>query len=141
MDLVVGYGNPARADDNAGLAVADRLRLGGLQAEFRATQQLGPELAAELPAYRRLLLADASQGGPPVLLRRLRPGKGGPATSHQTGPETLLALAEQLFGGAPEAWLLTVRAEDLGFGETLSPAVQARVAPAADLARKVMTHA
>jgi Ni,Fe-hydrogenase maturation factor len=36
-------------------------------------------------------------------------------------PEHLLALAAWLYGRTPEAHLLTVRAHDTGFGETLSP--------------------
>ena len=44
--------------------------------------------------------------------------------AHAASPPTLLALARDVFGHAPEAWLITVPVEDLGIGEGLSPLAQ-----------------
>ena len=44
--------------------------------------------------------------------------------AHAASPPTLLALARDVFGHAPEAWLITVPVEDLGMGEELSPLAQ-----------------
>jgi hypothetical protein len=40
--------------------------------------------------------------------------------AHAASPATLLALARDVFGHAPEAWWLTIPAEELGIGEKLS---------------------
>ena len=43
---------------------------------------------------------------------------------HACDPAWLLALAKQLFGRHPRAWLLAVPVTDLGTGEGLSPATR-----------------
>ncbi len=44
----------------------------------------------------------------------------------------MLALARDVFGHAPEAWLLTIPAQNLGIGETLSSTAQSALATAID---------
>ena len=44
--------------------------------------------------------------------------------AHAASPATLLALARDVFGHAPEAWWLTIPVEDLGIGDRLSPLAQ-----------------
>jgi len=143
VDLLVGYGNCARRDDALGWELAKSLAQGLSRVDLRLTQQLGPELAAELGAYRRVLLADASAGGPPVMLRRLRGLAQGKveASSHHTGPEVLLSLAESLFGARCELWVLTMRAESMDFGEGLSLAAQQGLKAAIELARPLFEDA
>jgi hydrogenase maturation protease len=138
--LLVGYGNPARTDDALGWELAKSLAQGLSCADLRLTQQLGPELALEMAGHRLVLLADASSGGPAVLLRRLGAGPEAKveATSHHTGPETLLSLARTLFKARCECWLLTVRGERMGMGEGLSPQAQARLKAALSLARPLL---
>ncbi len=53
-------------------------------------------------------------------MRRLDPLEDSQILAHSADPRCLLALAREAFGHAPEAWLLTVEAEDLGFSEHLS---------------------
>ena len=143
MDLLVGYGNCARSDDALGWELAKRLAQGLSCVDLRLTQQLGPELAADLGAYRRVLLADASAGGPPVMLKRLRPRAQGAveASSHRTSPEVLLSLAQSLFGARCELWVLTVRGESMDFGEGLSFAARQGLEAALKLARPLLEDA
>ena len=51
------------------------------------------------------------------------PGQG--AFSHALTPAALLALARDLYGASPSAWLLSVGAGTLDYSEGLSPAVRA----------------
>jgi hydrogenase maturation protease len=143
VDLLVGYGNSARRDDALGWELAKSLAQGLSCVDLRLTQQLGPELAADLGGYRRVLLCDASAGGPPVLLRRLRAHASGmvEASSHHTGPEVLLSLAQSLFGARCELWLLTVRGEAMDFGEGLSASAQQRLGQARALALPLLEDA
>ena len=59
-----------------------------------------------------------------VQLRKLAPAGSSQVMAHAANPATLLALARDVFGHAPEAWWLTIPAEDLGIGEELSPLAQ-----------------
>jgi hydrogenase maturation protease len=131
--LVIGYGNPLRRDDGAGPQTAGKVARWDLpDVRTRAVFQLLPEHAAELAAVDRVLFVDASAN--PAIgtyqARRLD-GVSVPAgVSHFGHPGELLALARELYGRRPVAWLLTVPAADLGFGEGLSAAARAGMAAA-----------
>jgi Ni,Fe-hydrogenase maturation factor len=99
--LIAGYGNPLRRDHGAGWRVAERAdQRWGNGIRVLVGQQPVPEWALEL--------ARASDTDQPML------------DSHTFGPSHLLALARSLYGCAPEAYLVELPAEDLGFGESLS---------------------
>ena len=57
-------------------------------------------------------------------MRNLEPAGSSQIMAHAASPATLLALARDVFGHAPEAWLITVPVEDLGIGEEFSPLAQ-----------------
>jgi Ni,Fe-hydrogenase maturation factor len=44
--------------------------------------------------------------------------------THAADPQTMLALARDVFGRTPEAWLLTIPVETLEFSDTLSSLAQ-----------------
>jgi hydrogenase maturation protease len=136
--LVIGYGNPSRRDDGAGLAVVNGLRerLGrpplvegedgfdelGSPVDTLFLQQLMPELAETLAQYDRIWFVDAHVGVIPDPVRRvpLTPSMDPALVSHHLKPEALLALAAQLYGRAPRGELFSVRGYDFNFGEGLS---------------------
>jgi hydrogenase maturation protease len=138
--LVIGYGNPSRRDDGVGLAVVNglRARLGnaaldegddgyaglGSDIDTLFLQQLMPELAETLAQYERVWFIDAHLGIYPEIVRRsaLTAGLDPAMVSHHLKPETLLVLADQLYGHAPQAELISIRGFDFDFGEELSPA-------------------
>jgi hydrogenase maturation protease len=137
--LVIGYGNPSRRDDGVGLAVVNglRARLGrrplvegedgydelGSAVDTLFLQQLMPELAETLADYEHVWFVDAHVGVIPDLVRRVRlhPGFDPASVSHHLKPESLLALACQLYGRAPQAELYSIRGYDFNFGDELSP--------------------
>jgi hypothetical protein len=86
-----------------------------------ACPQLTPELAFPLSRARAPVFVDAAVDTRGSSLRRLDPSPLLQALAHAADPRVLLALARDAFGRAPMAWMLTVPAEDLGFGEDLSP--------------------
>jgi hydrogenase maturation protease len=120
--LVIGYGNTLRRDDGVGPTVAaavDELCLPGVRA--LACPQLTPELADELSRADSAVFVDATTDrGSRVRIRRLDPAGSSQVLAHAAEPGTLLALARDAFGRAPEAWMLTIPVEELGFGEQLS---------------------
>jgi hydrogenase maturation protease len=116
--LVVGFGHPLRRDDGVGLWVAQRLSdLPGV--EVVAAQALTPELVPKVATSDLVIFVDARVGAGPVRWERLRPGPR-PALVHSLSPQGLLTWAEYLFGRSPEAWLVTLPARDLSFGEGFS---------------------
>jgi hydrogenase maturation protease len=124
--LVIGYGNTLRSDDGVGPKVADAvaaLALPGVRA--LACPLLTPELADPVSRARVAIFVDAAVDAPrEVQLRKLAPADTSQIMAHAASPATLLALARDVFGHAPEAWWLTIPAEDLSMGEELSPLAQ-----------------
>ena len=120
--LVIGFGNTLRRDDGVGPRVADAiaaLALPGVRA--LACPLLTPELADPVSQARIAIFVDAAVDAPrEVQLRKLAPADSSQIMAHAASPATLLALARDVFGHAPEAWLLTIPAEDIGIGEELS---------------------
>ena len=120
--LVIGYGNTLRRDDGVGPVVAaevEALHLPGVRT--LACQQLTPELADPLSRAGAAVFIDAAVDHPAqVRLRRLDPSGSSQILAHAADPRTILALARDAFGRAPKAWILTIPAKNLGFGEQLS---------------------
>jgi hydrogenase maturation protease len=135
--LVIGVGNALRGDDALGWHAVARLRADDRLAGARVVwhHQLTPELAHDVAAASRVVIVDAQTGIAPgtLAIRRLdQPGGGGDVLSHHVAPEGLLALARELFGAAPEAWIVGVGVEGLGLGDPLSPVVEAALPAAVD---------
>ena len=120
--LVIGYGNTLRRDDGVGPKVAEAvatLALPGVRA--LACPLLTPELAEPVSRARVAIFVDAAVDAPrEVQLRKLAPADTSQIMAHAASPATLLALARDVFGRAPEAWLLTIPVENIGIGEELS---------------------
>ena len=117
--LVVGYGNTLRRDDGVGPKLAEAvaaLNLPGVRT--LACPLLTPELAEALSQGRFVIFVDAAVDTPrEVQLRKLSPADSSQIMAHAASPATMLALARDVFGHAPEAWWLTIPAENIGIGE------------------------
>jgi hydrogenase maturation protease len=111
-----------RRDDGVGVRIAEAvsgLELPGV--ESLACAQLTPELAEPISRARLAVFVDAALDAPrEVQLRALAPADTSQLMAHAADPRTMLALARDVFGHAPEAWWLTIPIEDTGFGEDLS---------------------
>lgn len=129
--LVIGYGNPLRRDDGFGGVVARQVAAGraGRRTVALACHQLTPELAEPIGGADLVVFVDACQGPCPgrVSWQPVEPAPPGAPFSHALDPAALLAWARDLFGGCPGGLLVSVDAADLGYGEGLSPAVEAAV--------------
>jgi hydrogenase maturation protease len=87
---------------------------------------LTPELADPISHAERVLFVDAAVDAPrEVQLRPLQPAESSQIMAHAADPRTLLALARDVYGHAPQAWWLTIPVENLGVGEELSEVAQA----------------
>ncbi len=141
--LVLAWGNPGRLDDGLGPAFASTATgwdLPGVAVE--SDYQLQVENAQEAARYRRVVFVDADRTGPePFHVERLRPAPGGISFStHSVTPGSVLALARDLFGAEPEAWLVGIRGYEFDeFGEHLSDRARANLADAADHVRVALS--
>jgi hydrogenase maturation protease len=132
--VIVGYGNPLRGDDGVGIRVAGLLADAGLAqgVQVIACHQLNVELAPQIAEADRLILIDACASGEPgtvceeALTAAPIDGGRGEVTSplqHHVDARGLLAMAQVLYGHAPETRLFTVSGGSFEYGETLSPPV------------------
>lgn len=129
--LVIGYGNPLRGDDGAGLEAVRRLEASALNGvTCRTLHQLAPEVIEDALGFDRVLLVDAAVGGPDVRLSRVaddeRAATAAPAT-HGLSPAVLWRLAQVLHGREMDLWVCTLRADGFALGAPISPACAARI--------------
>ncbi len=128
--LVIGYGNVLRSDDGLGWHAAERLaadpRMDG--ATVLACHQLTPELALDVSRATFVVLVDASHGPPPgtfTIEPVERAGRSATTWSHHLDPASLLALGQELYGRAPDVYIVSVGAASLEIGNRLSPQLEA----------------
>ncbi len=146
--LVIACGNPMRGDDGVGPIVAEQAEaeldakaLPDNHYRFVITHQILPEHALELSQARRAVLIDARvPDGEPVgivSVTRAQPeayddNNSSPSdtetglTHHWTLPR-LLAMAEQLFGQAPEAYIVSISTDRFDQADQLSAEIADQV--------------
>jgi hydrogenase maturation protease len=131
MLLVIGYGNPLRGDDGVGVHVAHLLGDSGVspEASILARHQLTLELAEPISRAAGVIFVDASAlASPGEIIEQVVEAQTAPGPwTHDASPEGLLSAALELYGHAPPATLIGVGGADFGFGENLSPVVEALV--------------
>lgn len=122
--LVLAWGNPGRLDDGLGPAFARALSDPGIEGvTVSSDYQLQVEHAADAARYARVVFVDADRAGHgPFWISPIEPAESGVGFStHSVSPAALLALARDLFGAEPEAWLVGIRGYEFDeFGERLS---------------------
>ena len=127
--LVIGWGNELRGDDGAGRRVITRLTTCHVHGiELISTRQLTPELAFRLALFDCVIFVDAVAvcGKENTTMRRISAadigcfGMPGMACEGGMRPGQLLALAQILYGRAPDAWLVAVPGRRFDLGESLS---------------------
>lgn len=134
--LVIGYGNPGRGDDGLGPALAAALEAADLPGvTVEADYQLTVEHADAAARHDAVVFADAStSAAEPFECRRQEASTAAPGfSSHSVAPGQVLALAAELFGARPAAYVLAMRGYVFNeFGEGLSPGAAANLAAATD---------
>jgi len=127
--LIIGYGNPLRADDGVGWQAARRL------AELRqdefvetlALHQLTPELAEPISRADLVIFIDASHDGSPGSWKceRLVAGRtAGNSLAHHFTPASLLTYAQAIFQASPLARVISVAGALFAYHEQLTPSVE-----------------
>lgn len=140
MHLMIGYGNPLRADDGLGLILAEELGEGW---EIVTSTQLLPELAEPISRAERVVFLDASVGDIPgeVTCTTVQPQAVEGAFTHNVTPASLLEAAQTLYGTAPKAILIGVTGASFEYGTELSPVISAMLPEIITKARQMITEA
>ena len=124
MWLIIGYGNPLRGDDGAGPAVAEKLahKLTKSQAKILIVHQLTPELALDLADVEidKVLFLDAKRQQKSAVCISALSADANSSCGHQTSPQLLLYLTQQLYKKTVSGWLLTIAGHQFDFSGTLS---------------------
>jgi len=124
---IIGCGNPLRGDDALAWHAAKELRqrLSPEQAEILCAHQLTPELAETASRADTVIFLDASAQGVPgqVTCHVVREETEGYDFSHHLTPAGILAMAAQLYGASPHAFLVSLCGESFDHGEEVSTAV------------------
>jgi hydrogenase maturation protease len=129
--LVIAWGNPLREDDAVAWHVLEGLR--SLKPrpslppmKLRHAHQLAPEMAECVSQAQGVVFIDARRDGQPgeVRCEEIAPAAGSNPLAHSLSPQALLLFAEQLYGRAPKAVMLSIAGERFGMGEELSPVVR-----------------
>jgi hydrogenase maturation protease len=145
--LVIGYGNALRSDDGLGSRAAERLtddpRLDGVTVIGR--HLLTPELALDVSRASLVVFVDAGHGPPAgtfTIERMQETAGGGTGWSHILSPSSLVDLARDLYGHAPDVVIIRVGVGSLMIGDRLSPVVEAALPGLIDaVAELVAGHA
>ena len=133
-ELILGLGNPLRGDDGVGCRVAEELARRelppGVQALDGGAAGLG--LLDLLEGWKRVVIVDAAEMGrrPGEFVRFTPAGvrlasASGRFSLHHAGLSEVLALADALGRPLPEVVIFGVQPARVGWGEGLSPAVEA----------------
>lgn len=120
--LVYGYGNPGRQDDGIGPALAEMIENSGLQGVVcDSNYQLNIEDAYNVSKSSAVVFLDASSdGNEPFSFQRIDPSAEIRFTTHAMSPQSVLALADELYRFHAPAYLMAIRGYSWDFGEPMT---------------------
>ena len=132
MLLIIAYGNTLRGDDGAGIVLGEQLEQEccrrAIATELLVCHQLSPELVIEMirPGIESVVFTDTRIAAPDgagsaIDIESLLPRVDHHAGGHHLCPQTLLLLAEKLYGKCIPAWQITVPGIAFDHGEGFSP--------------------
>ena len=139
--LVMGFGNPARADDGLGPAVAAELESRSPEGvTVDSDYQLTVEDSAQAAEHDVVVFVDAAvEGREPFSFTRIEPERQESFSSHSVSPQAVMGLAEDLFGASTPAYMLAVRGYSFDmFQEELTEGARENMRAALDFLQSVL---
>lgn len=126
--LIIAYGNPLRCDDGLAWRAAEELSKLSLpgDVEIITQHQLTPELALIASQSATVLFVDAAQSGDPgdLVSSPLKAQPMSSVFSHECSPAAILGIAQELYGGCPQGFTISLCGECFDHGETLSAKIE-----------------
>ncbi|MGV8056561.1 MAG: hydrogenase maturation protease [Smithellaceae bacterium] len=146
--IIIGYGNIDRSDDGVAYEVVNLVRqhlgqkiledgdtgLENLQGEIDSIflPQLVPEIMELLTGYEQIIFVDAHTGTDVEDLNcfKVIPQYISSTFTHHMTPDALLAFLKSLYSHEPEAYMVSVCAQNFDFKRSFSPKTQSLLGPA-----------
>ena len=128
--LLIGFGNPARADDGLGPALAEAIELKNISlVTVEADYQLTIEDSAQVAQHDIVIFADASATGPePFSFEAVGAKCSDSFSTHTVEPAHIMALAESLFSSKAKGFILGIRGYEFDrFGTELTEKAKANL--------------
>ncbi len=128
--LLIGYGNPARADDGLGPALAARIGKASIKRlTVDADYQLTIENSCEIAKYDIVIFADASvDQKEPFFFREILPESPMSISTHSVSPGAVLHFARMIFNAETKAYVLGIRGYEFNvFDERLSEGAESNL--------------
>ena len=130
--LIIGHGRERQGDATVGAKVAEMIASWHLPSvKSTSVSNLTPELINDIVATDYVIFVEACGGESCARTTQIDPivPGGHPSRTMPSGlstcqPLSLLNLTQQLYGRAPQAWLLQVPTENFDAGEALSATAQ-----------------
>lgn len=143
--LILGYGNPLRGDDGIGWIAAFQLQDCNQDKNviIETSHQLTPELAEQFSEFELVVLIDADAQGAPgeIKIRTVEPADLQlEPINHFSTPESILAMAKDIYGKAPKTYIASISGETFDFQETLSPKIEAQLPGLIDSIQKIIKN-
>ena len=141
--LLIGFGNPARADDGLGPALAEIIESKNFSdVTVEADYQLTIEDSAQVAENDIVIFADASANcGEPFSFEPLTARESGSFSSHSVEPAEVMALAENLFGSKARGFILAIRGYEFDqFGAALTEKAKANLQKAVVFIEKLLKN-
>jgi hydrogenase maturation protease len=141
--LLIGYGNPARADDGLGHALAEEIESKNFSdVTIEADYQLTIEDSAQVAEHNIVIFADASVNcGEPFSFEPLTARESGSFSSHSVEPAEVMALAENLFGSKARGFILAIRGYEFDqFGAAMTEKAKANLRKAVVFIEKLLKN-
>lgn len=142
---IIGYGNPHRQDDRAGHAVAENVRTWAQEKEctritVSTAYQLDLNMVDDISSAQYVLFLDAHTAdySPKVEVHDVTPHRTQNFTTHLFTAQDVIALAAELYGVTPRAWLVSIPGYAFDMGDDLSPETAAQVTRATDMVRDLL---
>ena len=139
--LLIGFGNPARADDGLGPALAEAIEAKNISGvTVDADYQLTIEDSAQVAEHDIVIFADASiNGQEPFSFEPVKAKEYDSFSSHSVEPAQVLALAENLFNSKAAGYILGIRGYEFdNFGSPISEKAKANLQKAVDFIEKLL---
>ncbi len=124
--LIYGYGNPGRQDDGLGMAFCDKIEHWARQnqivsLDFDRNYQLNIEDALTISHYDLVIFADASRENiADFQLTRIEASAEVNFTMHAVSPSYIYYLCNEIYGKAPNVYLLHIKGYRWEMKESLS---------------------
>ncbi len=128
--LILGYGNPARADDGLGPALAEIIESKNISAvTVEADYQLAVEDSSGVAENDIVIFADASTNAvQPFTFEPVEAKYSEDFSTHSVEPACIMALAESLFGSKVKGYILGIRGYEFdNFSEGLTKKAKANL--------------